>query len=59
MSRAANRPINWNVLPVYSKNREVVEKQLLGSDYAADLLRGAVVDIAEDGSYLDFLFTAG
>ncbi len=30
-----------------------------GSDYAADLLRGAVVDIAEDGSYLDFLFTAG
>ena len=30
-----------------------------GSDYSADLLRGAVVDIAEDGSYLDFLFTAG
>jgi len=36
MSRAANRPINWNVLPVYSKNREVVEHQLLGSDHAAD-----------------------
>jgi uncharacterized protein len=30
-----------------------------GSDYTADLLRGAVVDISEDGSYLDFLFTAG
>jgi Icc-related predicted phosphoesterase len=30
-----------------------------GSDYTADLLRGAVVDIAGDGSYLDFLFTAG
>jgi len=30
-----------------------------GSDYAADLLRGAVVDIAQDGSCLDFLFTAG
>jgi Icc-related predicted phosphoesterase len=30
-----------------------------GSDYSADLLRGAVVDLAEDGSYLDFLFTAG
>jgi Icc-related predicted phosphoesterase len=30
-----------------------------GSDYTADLLRGAIVDIAEDGSYLDFLFTAG
>jgi Icc-related predicted phosphoesterase len=30
-----------------------------GSDYTADLLRGAVVDIAQDGSYLDFLFTAG
>lgn len=30
-----------------------------GSDYTADLLRGAVVDIADDGSYLDFLLTAG
>jgi Icc-related predicted phosphoesterase len=30
-----------------------------GSDYAADLLRGVVVDLAEDGGYLDFLFTAG
>ncbi|MGP0038598.1 MAG: metallophosphoesterase family protein [Solirubrobacteraceae bacterium] len=30
-----------------------------GSDYTADLLRGAVVDIAQDGSYLDFLLTAG
>jgi hypothetical protein len=30
-----------------------------GSDYTADLLRGAVVDIAADGSYLDFLLTAG
>jgi Icc-related predicted phosphoesterase len=30
-----------------------------GSEYTADLLRGAVVDIAEDGSYLDFLFTGG
>lgn len=30
-----------------------------GSDYTADVLRGAVVDIADDGSYLDFLLTAG
>ncbi len=30
-----------------------------GSDYAADLLRGVVVDFAEDGGCLDFLFTAG
>ncbi len=30
-----------------------------GSDYTADVLRGAIVDIAEDGSYIDFLFTAG
>ncbi|MBV9659627.1 MAG: amidohydrolase family protein [Acidimicrobiales bacterium] len=37
MSRAADRPINWNVLPVYSKNTPVVEQQLAGSDYAANL----------------------
>ncbi len=30
-----------------------------GSDYSADVLRGAIVDIADDGSFMDFLFTAG
>ena len=30
-----------------------------GSDYSADVLRGAIVDFAEDGSYIDFLFTSG
>jgi Icc-related predicted phosphoesterase len=30
-----------------------------GSGYSADLLRGAIVDIADDGSCVDFLFTAG
>lgn len=30
-----------------------------GSDYSADVLRGVVVDLAEDGSYIDFLFTTG
>lgn len=30
-----------------------------GSEYSADVLRGAVVDFAEDGSCLDFLFTSG
>jgi uncharacterized protein len=30
-----------------------------GSDYSTDLLRGAVVDLAADGSFLDFLLTAG
>lgn len=30
-----------------------------GSDYTGDLLRGVIVDIALDGSCLDFLFTAG
>ena len=30
-----------------------------GSDYSADVLRGVIVDLAADGSYLDFLFTAG
>ncbi len=30
-----------------------------GSDYAADVLRGVIVDLASDGSFIDFLFTAG
>lgn len=30
-----------------------------GSDYSADVLRGAIVDFAADGSYIDFLFTTG
>jgi Icc-related predicted phosphoesterase len=30
-----------------------------GSDYTTDVLRGAVVDIAGDGSYIDFLLTSG
>jgi Icc-related predicted phosphoesterase len=30
-----------------------------GSDYSADVLRGAIVDFAEDGKYIDFLFTTG
>ncbi len=30
-----------------------------GSDYTADVLRGVIVDFAEDGSYIDFLLTAG
>jgi Icc-related predicted phosphoesterase len=30
-----------------------------GSDYTSDILRGALVDIAADGSFLDFLLTAG
>jgi Icc-related predicted phosphoesterase len=30
-----------------------------GSEYSADVLRGALVDLADDGQCLDFLFTAG
>jgi Icc-related predicted phosphoesterase len=30
-----------------------------GSDYSADLLRGAIVDFDADGRYIDFLLTAG
>ena len=37
MSRTANRPLNWNVLAVYGRNAEVVDRQLAGSDQAAEL----------------------
>ncbi len=30
-----------------------------GSEYTADVLRGAIVDFAADGSYIDFLLTSG
>jgi Icc-related predicted phosphoesterase len=30
-----------------------------GSDYSSGVLRGAVVDLAEDGTFLDFLLTTG
>lgn len=30
-----------------------------GSDHLADVLRGAIVDIAGDGRFMEFLFTTG
>ncbi len=30
-----------------------------GSDYSSGVLKGAVVDLAEDGTYMDFLLTTG
>ncbi len=35
MSRSADRSLNWNVLQVYGKNRDYVDHQLTGGDYAA------------------------
>ncbi len=35
LSRAANRPLNWNVLTPNTRNRRVYENQLDASDYAA------------------------
>lgn len=36
MSRAAGRPLNWNVLQVYGRNTDVVDHLLTASDFAAD-----------------------
>src|SRR5262249_40218953 len=36
MSRAANRPLNWNVLQVYGRNAELVEHHPAGSDQTAE-----------------------
>lgn len=41
MSAAADRPLNWNMLQVYEKNRDLVAHQLGGSLRAAE--RGAAV----------------
>jgi N-acyl-D-aspartate/D-glutamate deacylase len=37
MSRSADRPLNWNVLAVYSDNQDLVRQQLSASDRAAEL----------------------
>lgn len=36
MSSAADRPLNWNVLQVYSRNVDVVDHQLAGADLAGE-----------------------
>lgn len=36
MSATADRPLNWNALPVYSTNRELVDHQLAGHALAAE-----------------------
>ncbi len=41
MSLAANRPLNWNVLQVNSRSKEIIANKLSASDYAAE--RGAHV----------------
>ena len=41
LSKAANRPLNWNVLIPNSRRRDIFESQLAASDYAA--ARGARV----------------
>ncbi len=41
MSAAAQRPLNWNLLPVTARNLEGCKRQLYGGDHAAE--RGAKV----------------
>ncbi len=59
MSLAAQRPLNWNLLQIYSVNRESVDHQLGGGDFA-EAQGGRVVALALPDSFrLRLTFKSG
>jgi N-acyl-D-aspartate/D-glutamate deacylase len=59
MSAAANRPLNWNFIQVYGINREHVDHQLTGYDYA-EARGGKVIGLTLPDSFrMRLNFTSG
>jgi N-acyl-D-aspartate/D-glutamate deacylase len=54
MSAAADRPLNWNMLQVYEKNRDLVAHQLGGASIAAEE-GGAIVALTLPDSFRTWL----
>ena len=59
MSIAAQRPLNWNLLQIYGVNRDMVDHQLAGGDFA-EAQGGRVVALALPDSFrLRLTFKSG
>lgn len=59
MSAAANRPLNWNLLQVYSQNWDLVQHQLTGFDIAAERGGHVLALTLPDTFRLRINFTSG
>ena len=59
MSAAANRPLNWNLLQVYTQNWDNVQHQLTGGDIAAERGGRVLALTLPDSFRLRINFTSG
>jgi N-acyl-D-aspartate/D-glutamate deacylase len=59
MSAAADRPLNWNLLQVYTQNWDIVQHQLTGGDIAAERGGRVLALTLPDSFRLRINFTSG